>query len=361
MLKRNGLILKVRMMNELTSAETYKLRRRTLEENQEMNGLVSIIVPIYNSDKTLEICVNSLLNQTYKKIEIILVNDGSRDNSLQVCKKIANENSNVLIVDQKNMGAAYARRNGIAHSKGDYLIFIDSDDWIEPEMVSTLMHELLENQVDLVECRFVRNFSNGKKEYSSACEKRCIMNAHDAIKSLNYGEVISAGMCNKIFKKQFFEDSFFKDKVTIGEDYRIIWEYLRKCNKVMYIPNILYHYTQHSGSVCYTGYTGNGNEIIDNYTDIKDKTIKELPELRSSAVTFWMLQEMAVVISMIKANRYDRVIIKRVQKDVRRYLREYLRIKKVPLYLKSSAILLSIHSNCLIIPYKYLFKSKYTP
>lgn len=109
------------------------------------NPLISIIIPIYNAEKFLERCVNSILNQTYKNLQIILVNDGSKDNSLNICKELAQKDSRILILDKPNGGAASARNLGLKHATGDYIGFCDADDWLETDTYRTMI-ELLEKE-----------------------------------------------------------------------------------------------------------------------------------------------------------------------------------------------------------------------
>ena len=112
-----------------------------------MNKLVSIIVPIYNTEKYLERCIDSLINQTYKNIEIILINDGSTDNSINILKKYKKIDTRIKIIDKKNEGPNIARKTGLENADGNYIMFVDSDDYIHPNTVEILVSKINEYQV----------------------------------------------------------------------------------------------------------------------------------------------------------------------------------------------------------------------
>ena len=123
---------------------------------------VSIIVPVYNAEKTIERCVRSIQNQTYKNIEIILVNDGSTDDSLSLCYELQKQSDNILVIDKENSGVSDARNIGIEKSSGDYIQFVDSDDYIENNMSERLVELLETNQSDTVICSMVIQKEEGK-------------------------------------------------------------------------------------------------------------------------------------------------------------------------------------------------------
>ena len=117
--------------------------------------LVSIIVPVYNSEKYIEKCAISLMNQTYQDLEIVLVNDGSTDSSLEICRKFADLDSRFVVYDKKNEGPGFTREYGINNSKGEYLMFVDSDDYIDRNTVESMVNCMVTDNVDLVRCNVV--------------------------------------------------------------------------------------------------------------------------------------------------------------------------------------------------------------
>ena len=131
--------------------------------------MISIIIPVYNVSKYLRVCLDSVINQTYKDLEIICINDGSLDNSLDILKEYSNKDNRIIIIDKKNSGVSAARNDGIERSSGEYLFFIDSDDYIDNDFIEVFYNNAKKNDSDLV---ILSNFWNldkrVNKEYHSA-------------------------------------------------------------------------------------------------------------------------------------------------------------------------------------------------
>ena len=126
---------------------------------------VSIIIPVYNAEKYLSECINSIIYQSYNNLEIILVNDGSTDNSIYICRQYANKDNRIIVIDSDNYGVSYARNIGIERATGKYIVFIDSDDMIEKDYIGILVTEMEEKNLDMVVCGYkdINIVSNVKK------------------------------------------------------------------------------------------------------------------------------------------------------------------------------------------------------
>ena len=327
-----------------------------------MEELVSIIIPAYNVEKYIERCLESVIGQTYKNIEIIVIDDGSTDNTLRLCESYMGmcNDGKLKLIHQENTGRVLAQKKGVNISKGEYIYFVDADDWIEINTIERLYEELIKEHADVVQCRFLQEYPDRKNKISSANDKKIIFDNVEALENMNYGKTITPSRCDKLFKRNLVNEAFFCDsKVSIGEDYCLVTELLCAVSKVVFIPDILYHYCLRSDNTSYTGYTGNGHAIIQNYTNMKKKITENYPQIVRSALAYWALQEMAVVISMIKADRYDNDVIQRVQNDLKAEYRGYCRDKKVPMHLKICCLLMVENPWILIFVYKHLFKWRY--
>lgn len=146
--------------------------------NYEKDILVSIIMPVYNVGEYLKDCLDSVINQTYTNIEIICVNDGSTDNSLEILKEYKNKDSRIVIIDKANGGLVSARKVGVEAAKGEYSIYIDSDDWIELNMIEELVNEVRKTNADIVTSGFVREFGKGNILETDNIEKAFIVKIH---------------------------------------------------------------------------------------------------------------------------------------------------------------------------------------
>jgi len=118
---------------------------------------ISIIIPIYNSEKYLSRCLETVINQTYSKLEIILVNDGSRDKSLDICKHYQSKDSRIIIIDKINEGVSVARNTGIEAATGKYIGFVDADDWIEPSMYESMLNNIEQYKCNIAFCNFTKD------------------------------------------------------------------------------------------------------------------------------------------------------------------------------------------------------------
>ena len=213
---------------------------------------VSIIVPIYNSSKYLERCLNSILNQTYKEIEVILINDGSIDSSEQICQNYCKKDNRVKYFYQKNSGASMARNNGIDKANGEYIMFVDSDDSIDEKMVGTLIHEMECNKVDFVISGMKVIYSNGNEiSYSNeTIPKVTSQNIPSIIVNLCINERIN-GPVAKLYKRDILIKNNVKMPLNIhlNEDLYFNINYVRNIKSLSIDSNAYYNYYNNENSV----------------------------------------------------------------------------------------------------------------
>lgn len=204
---------------------------------------VSVIVPVYNVEEYLERCLDSLVNQTLKDIEIIIVNDGSTDGSKEKIQKYINTYKNIVYLEKKNGGLSRARNYGIPYAKGEYIGFVDSDDYVELTMYEKMYNKAIEEKSDMVECDFIWEYPNKKREdigkvYSS--KKEAIIEAR----------VVA---WNKIIKKDIIE----KTKITFPEglryeDIEFFYKIVPYLDKISFVKETLVHYVQRESSIANT-------------------------------------------------------------------------------------------------------------
>lgn len=206
-----------------------------------MNKKISVIIPIFNSSKTLERTIESIINQTYRNLEIILVNDGSTDNSLEICERYANRDSRIIIVNQNNQGVGKARNHGIDVSTGDFISFVDSDDTIDGDFYSELIATQLVTNADIVEsgAKVVLGENNVIYPYEKE-NKINIFKNHDYMENyLNFS--LNVSVWGKIYKKEVIGDVRFPN-ININEDFVFLWEIVKRTNLFCENLNVNYHY-----------------------------------------------------------------------------------------------------------------------
>lgn len=211
---------------------------------------VSIIIPIYNAEKYLKRCLDSVINQTYKNIEIICINDGSKDNSLNILKEYAKKDRRIIIIDNENKGVSSARNEGIKKSTGEYITFVDSDDWLEVDAVEILYNTILEKNVDVVRSNYYRNFEYEKNE--------CIGNLFDLTNKIynTKDKHFCTSVIDKLLddtiqgyvwllftkRESVLKTSLFKEDIHLLEDIIFYIELFSKVDNIFFLDKPTYHY-----------------------------------------------------------------------------------------------------------------------
>lgn len=213
-----------------------------------MSKLVSVIVPVYNVESYLKECVDSLIHQTYQNIEIILINDGSTDNSGQVCDQYCEIDKRISVIHKENGGQSDARNVGLDVAVGDYIMFVDSDDFVADNYVELMLATMVSEQADIVCCGFSFTDEYGKVTVSVSNKAKAVISAEETLHLLiQDNNPIENYVWNKIYKRCYFD----KEKFPIGrlyEDVATTYKILIKCNTVALIPNELYYYRLRPGS-----------------------------------------------------------------------------------------------------------------
>lgn len=206
--------------------------------------LVSILIPCYNVSGYIEECLNSVLGQTYHNLQVVAIDDGSKDTTLSILKKRALADSRLEVYSQPNQGVAATRNNLLAKAKGEYILFVDSDDWIEPEMVEFLVTEAISNDAELVTCSMVRNYTKVNSSYNLKEYSR-----NEILEKFLYHKEITGSLWNKLIKRALLRDIEFDKEISYGEDALFCWELLKRVNKVIFSNRELYHYRMNSESI----------------------------------------------------------------------------------------------------------------
>ncbi len=205
--------------------------------------LVSIIIPVYNTENFVGRAIDSVLAQTYENIEIILVNDGSTDTSVEVCERYVQKHNNIKLIYQKNSGVSVARNTGLQAAKGEYIQFLDSDDEIENEMTENFVDLMVEKSYDIVICGYS---TIGKVNNVITNETRCYESKNFLFTAYLDAKLLSliSSSWNMIFKKKLLEENNirFNSIYAIGEDGLFTLDYLTKCKKVYVLNKVLYNY-----------------------------------------------------------------------------------------------------------------------
>lgn len=215
-----------------------------------LEGKISIIVPIYNSERDLDQCIESIVNQTYKNLEIILVNDGSSDGSINICEKWKSNDSRIILIDKQNEGVAKARNDGLKIATGDYIGFVDHDDFIESNMYEIMMDDMLEHNADIVMCSSNGIYEDGKTTKGYPNYKSFEINKKDLIKRMqSYEKIFCSSVWSKLYKKEVIGKLEFDTEIILGDDYFFNGIAYTKIDKFYYDEHSLYNYRIREGSI----------------------------------------------------------------------------------------------------------------
>ncbi len=207
--------------------------------------LISVIVPVYKAEKYLDRCVNSIINQTYKNLEIILVDDGSPDESGKMCDLFAEKDSRIKVIHKENGGQSSARNVALDIMTGDYVGFVDSDDWIEKDMFSCLYSLVEEHGAEIAVCGVQCDWSSGKTTFFNSNYPKEKEIEHwtkiDALRELPLNNKITNAPWNKLFERRIFDGLRMREG-SVFEDFEIMPKCVERADKIVYNPIPMYHY-----------------------------------------------------------------------------------------------------------------------
>ena len=201
---------------------------------------VSIVLPVYNSDSTLEKCIKSIINQSYKNIEIIIINDGSIDDSIKIIEDLKRKDERIKVLNKKNEGVSKARNDGISIASGKYIQFVDADDILEENITYELVKVLEKNDVDLAFCGYKIEYIDKKIVEFYGIANSYQGKPKDLIENL-FNESLLFMIWNKLYKKDLIKNDF-NEELSLGEDALFNLEYLKRCNRICSVNLPLYCY-----------------------------------------------------------------------------------------------------------------------
>lgn len=292
--------------------------------------LISIIVPVYNVKQYIEDCLESIIAQTYQNLEIILVDDGSNDGSEDICEKMADRDERIQVVHQANQGLSAARNTGLDRMQGKYVVFVDSDDFIHPEMIECLYSALKGNEADLAFCSHIRFKDGNHYHFLQASKKKDfqILSGRECIKNFNGKNALDMVVVwNKLYQKKIFETLRFP-MGKIHEDEFINYKILYPLTKCVYVISPMYYYRIRKGSITQ-------NNKFDIKLMNKLEALKERKdyfkmagdeELYSFTLRKYATASAELIICMKGADIKDKHLMKKMEADfIKKYRTEIIK------------------------------------
>ncbi len=318
---------------------------------------ISIIIPVYNTKQYLPRCIDSLLKQTYEDWELLLVDDGSIDGSDQICDEYARADLRIRAFHNRNKGPAASRKYGIREATGTFIMFVDSDDWLDEEMLRITYGHIQETGAGIICCFFKDIDEYGKISHPQIFHEECIdcYTAAECMYQMHHTRYLTGSPCTKLFRRELFEGIDFCSNVTIGEDYAMIVQLAEKAERVRILPLELYFRYVRKGSISHGGYTKRHKMAFDHYMRIRKELIRKYPTLTSDVTAFHTEYEMAVITAMCRNDSYDREVLAKLRRDLRNNMRNTIFHPVVPMYMKGCAVLIAYAQPVFIFLFRILY------
>ena len=277
---------------------------------------ISVIVPVFNIAPYITKCIESLQRQTFTDMEIILVDDGSTDESGKICDDFSKKDARIIVIHKENEGLSSARNAGIDVARGKYLGFVDGDDWVDETMYQEL-YDLAESEhAQIVSCGYQGVYDEGVVENTKETNSVTVFNNRDALKQFFLRE-ITESVCDKLFLKELFSDLKFLVG-EINEDTVMVANLLMRSQKTVLSERKLYFYRKREGSITKSGYSKRFRVVDKHIKQIAVLTNKRYPELKSYMAYFFGVHYYCLLLSILKDPNG-----KQFQKDYQYYLRQF--------------------------------------
>ena len=284
--------------------------------------MISVIVPIFNTQKYLNKCIDSICNQTYRDLEIILVDDGSTDDSGKICDEYAGRDERIKVIHKSNGGLSDARNKGLDVASGEFVAFVDGDDYIHHDMYAILLQTMNDYQADITCCDYRKVSEDEIITEDSSIGKCTSYSGEDVIRQIWNDNVKTVIQCNKLYKAEIFSNI----RYPIGryhEDTFVIHHILQKCKIYTVVEQKLYYYVQHSESIMSNFKIKRVEDAIDAYKERIDLFKKIGCQEGVSVTKKQIVNELMYIVDM-QLRSHDINAAKQVQKIYRRYFGKYL-------------------------------------
>lgn len=321
--------------------------------------LISVIIPVYNAERYLDECIQSVLRQTYTDLEILLIDDGSTDASGAICDRYASQHGNVHVMHNQNQGPAASRKCGIQMAQGELIMFVDADDWISKDMLAIMEAELSSSAADIVFCTYEDVYKNGKIVRQQPLPQKDVTGWTVFAKSvyeIHGARSLATGPWAKLYRKKLFENVDFREHITIGEDYTMLLQVLKNASSVRVLRATLYHRRMFGGNISRSGYTERHRQALDNYLQVRDGLIGAFPQYRVEILGYHIEYEMAVITAMCRNGNFDRPVIQKLCRDLRQNMKEILVKCRIPLYMKLCAAMIAYTPWIFILLFRMLHR-----
>lgn len=302
------------------------------------NPTISVIVPIYQVEEYIDKCLESIIKQTYRKLEIILIDDGSKDNSGRICDYYAMKDHRINVIHKQNEGVSKARNLGIEKSSGQYICFVDADDYINENYIEELYNLCIENDAEISICGVINIKEDIIKEKSKKIVK--VWNSSQAIKELFEEKYFYCVMWAKMYKKEMFDEYRFNEKTKIAEDLEIMYKILSSTKRVaINTTKQLYYYRIRENSALHTKYNNNHENELKIIEEAMFFLNTRYKNIISSIMKKYINVNYRCLKKSIIDRKYDMELYGRIRDNIIKYKNEAKKVKCLKTKIKKFIIL----------------------
>jgi len=292
-----------------------------------MNELISIIVPVFNVENYIKRCIESLINQTYTNIEIILVDDGSTDKSKDICDEYSKKDKRIIVIHKKNGGLSDARNIGIEASKGNYISFVDSDDYVTNNYVEFLYTLIIDSNSDIAMGKHYIVYD--KRIINTGSGNKLLLSPKEALEKILYSDDLDVSAWAKLYKKSLFENI----KFPVGrlyEDSATTYKLIDSSKKITFYSVPIYYYIIRKNSITNYKFDNKKFDLILSTKEMRDYVVNKYPSLTGAAERRLMYAYLSTLTQLVRSNdnnkrKYDELII-----YIKKNRKKILKNKKVP-------------------------------
>lgn len=325
-----------------------------------MNPLVSVIIPVYNSETFLEMCLDSIANQTYKNVEVLVVDDGSTDESGRICDKYAEADKRFRIFHKENGGQASARNMALEVMNGEYVTFVDSDDVLASDYLDYMMNLLQSHSADIVHCDYLRFWKNEeldglkRKAADTNSEQLLEFTTEQALENFSYQRYLIPGPFAKIFKSEMWNGLRFPEKIGY-EDYAVMYKVYGNAQKVVYNRHFVYFYRVHGGSTQHNVFSEKKKDRITISTEFSKYVSERYPEILKATYYRYCLACMQYLMEMPLDSKYSEEK-KDTYLKLKQHRKDVISDKKAPTSMKLMLLSSFLGANALVVLGKLYMK-----
>ena len=267
--------------------------------------LVSIIIPVYNVVEYFDECIRSVLEQTYKNLEIILIDDGSNDGSEKMCNFFAEKDNRIIVFHQENSGQAVARNRGVSLCKGNYIAFVDSDDVLDKHYIEFLYKALIDTNSDMSVCYYKKFYNKyPMKNQALKVNDYKLYNDEEALEELCYQRIFNSSPYVKLLRRELVIGIDYPPGIGY-EDFATIYKYMARTKKIVVIDNVLYFYRQRENSTMHMKFSRKKIDRILVSNELLCFIKEKYPKLERAAIARMFLSNLQVVMDLPFAKEYQ--------------------------------------------------------